>query len=268
MELSLFDRGRRAHMENRFCWFLLCVIAVGAILLMPLSYWVTSDVLLQDTVLPMLVDFLIELCNYVFFWGSFAVVLYVIYRYGFASLRSTLLLYVGAVVIRYLAYLLAGYVVLGFPETINDAWQDDLVYLLLDVLMDLLQMGVLLLAAYFFMERNRPPQTLKRPYPAWLPYERPLGLGQNPLLASVAVAAVLPAVIRLFSRIRYDIAMGGAVGLSDLLWQIFAYFSDVVYLAAGYLLLLLALNSLFLKDEEAYELYSTEEGIGESAEKK
>ena len=126
----------------------------------------------------------------------------------------------------------------------------------------------LLLAAYFFMERNRPPQTLKRPYPAWLPYERPLGLGQNPLLASVAVAAVLPAVIRLFSRIRYDIAMGGAVGLSDLLWQIFAYFSDVVYLAAGYLLLLLALNSLFLKDEEAYELYSTEEGISESAEKK
>ena len=58
------------------------------------------------------------------------------------------------------------------------------------------------------------------------------------------------------------------MGLSDLLWQIFAYFSDVVYLAAGYLLLLLALNSLFLKDEKAYELYSTEEGIGESAEKK
>ena len=266
MELSLFDREQRARLESRFLGILLALVALSAVLLTPLSVWSSTDVLLSDTVLPLAMDFLLEIANYVFFWISFATVLYTVYRYGLGASFGVCKLYAGAVLVRYLAYLFAGYVVLGFPTRFADAWQDDVVYLLLDVLMDYLQMGVILLFSYRWMERSRRTRRLGTPaYPDWLPYRRAFAWRENPLLRTVAVSALLPALIRFFSRVIYDLSLGAAATLGELLWQIFSYSSDVVYMLVGYLVMLLLLNAQFLRDTKAYRAYA--EAISEEPEK-
>ena len=268
MDYTLLDRAQKARLERTLLWFLLVVVAISAFVLMPLSYLLASNVLLRDTVWPMLNDFLLEISNYIYFWGSFAAVLYVIYRYGFRESKGAVGLYCGAALIRYLAYFLIGCVMSGFPTSFRDAWQDELVYLLLDVLMDLAQMGLVLLFAYIWMARQRHFSLKKKSYPAWLPYEGMMALKQNPLLRVTAVAAIIPAGIRLLSRVIYDVSLGGAIDSIDLVWQIIGYASDILYVIVGYLLMLWLLSTRYVKDTSALETFELEHTFEPLAEEK
>lgn len=250
MELSIFDREQKSRLESRYAVILLILIFLGAVVLTPIGNLVNSDISFRETVLPLLIDFFSILVSYLFFWVSFATVLYVIYRYRLSACRTVLVYYVGAVVIRYLANLLAGCIVLGW-EGIGD----EIPYLLINILMDSLQMALVLLIAYRLLERPRRFLRRGNENPDFLPYRGIMDWKENRLLRAAAYSVLIPFVIQLGSRVIYDISLGAAQSSVDLIWQIIAYASDVVYLFVGYLLLILFINSYYLKDSTAYARY-------------
>ena len=70
-------------------------------------------------------------------------------------------------------------------------------------------------------------------------------------LHSVICVAAIPAAVQLISRVIYDISYGAPTSIIDLLWMIVSYTSDVANLFIGYLVIVLLLNRLHMREEKA-----------------
>lgn len=246
MELSLFDLCRKRNLNLRMLIFLFAITLFYAVICTPVSLLVSSDILLSETVLPLLIDVLMLLCNYLFYWVSFAIVLYAIGRFEVGNCISLFGIYVGAVFFRYLANITAGFLVIGFP-TWEDFLSDHLLYLLIDIGMDLILMAVMvLIVSLTFKKASANSSPL-----AGLPIDRLFDL-KNPIQLAAFWSAVIPAAVQLISRVFYDAFYYGApTSLIDLLWMVIYYVSDFANVVIGYLVIVLILNRIFMKEEKA-----------------
>ena len=68
---------------------------------------------------------------------------------------------------------------------------------------------------------------------------------------------MIPSALMLISRVIYDVSLGGAAGLGDLLWMITYYASDIVSIFVGYFVILLLVNRLYLREETAKSNYES-----------
>jgi len=246
MELSLFDLQRKKGMTVRLFAWLFAIAVFYAAVCTPVSRFVLSDVLLSDTVLPFFLDALLLICNYLFYWIAFAFLLYALLRFDLKACAPMLAVYAAVVVFRYLANQIADFCVFGFP-TVNEFFSLYLPYCLLDVFLDLLQMGVVVWGTLKWKSGARNPAGL---LDAEMPVTKIWDWSKR-CLRAVFCAAAVPAAVRLASRVIYDVWYGAPRGLSDLLWMIVAYLFDVACLWIGYFLLVLLLNRIFLREKKA-----------------
>ncbi|MBQ8433079.1 MAG: hypothetical protein IJX28_09375 [Clostridia bacterium] len=242
MELSLFDATRKKKALKSYGILILILTVFYAAVCTPVNLWITSDILIMQTVFPLLWDVLLNFVNILFYWISFAYLLFLFAFWGVKKQFAFFLTYGGIVVFRYCANLLASYCVVGFPEW-EVFWSDALPYLLIDIGMDLVQMliGVWIVYSYVNCRKNTKDG---------LPIQK-LFDATNPILRVVWKLAIIPAALMLLSRVIYDIYLGGAYGLTDLLWMITYYASDLISVLVGYFVILLFMNRFYLKEEEA-----------------
>ncbi|MBR3894729.1 MAG: hypothetical protein IKJ35_06230 [Clostridia bacterium] len=246
MEHSLFDRLRQKRMTVRLFICLFAIAAFYAAVCTPLSRFVLSDVLLSGTMLPLFLDALLLICNYLFYWIAFAFLVFALIRRDLRSCKPMLAVYAAAVVFRYLANQIADFCVVGFPP-INDFFSLYLPYCLLDVLFDFLQMGIVVWVTLALKSgANNPNGILESEMPLTKLWD-----WKKRSLRAVFCAAAVPAAVRLLSRIRYDIWYGIPRGMSDLLWMIAAYLFDVACLWIGYFFILILFNRFWGREKEA-----------------
>ena len=122
-------------------------------------------------------------------------------------------------------------------------------YVMIDVLGDLLLMGIAFLFCYLFLQRKREQK------------EKQIGVGfssvfhfTNPALRCALLISLILMVSRLISRVIFDLNYGAPQGSADLLGMILYYFGDVASSVIGYLVMFLILSQIHLKDEEAKQL--------------
>ncbi len=256
MELSTFEAAHYKDYCKRIGIALTLIVGIYAGLCTPVYLWTTSNILVQTTVFPILWDYVTEIVNYLFFWVGFSAAIYAVFSYGFPALKRMAPIYALAALARYFGSLLVHYLIMGFPE-LSDFVSLTLPFTLLDVLFDCVMLGTVVLVMYMLL-RNRPHTVGKCYYfKDYLPYRKTFDL-KNLLCRTAFVAALLPPVVRLFGRIRYDLYIGGAQSRIDLIWQIVSYASDVIFAPVGYLVLLLLINKLYFYHEEANARYEAE----------
>ena len=225
----MFDQGREKKRTLSLAAFLFGIALFYAVVCTPLSLLVSSDILLADTVLPLLMDVLMLLCNYLFYW---------------IACRPILAVYAGAVFFRYFANMTAGFFVIGFP-TGNEFLKLHLPYLLIDIVLDLLLITLVAFLVCKFKKKQKD-FTPEKVFPITRLFD-----WDSAFLRSTLLVAAIPAAVQLISRVIYDISYGAPTSTVDLLWMIIYYVSDIANVLIGYLVIVLILNRLHLSEEKA-----------------
>ncbi|MBQ9131149.1 MAG: hypothetical protein IJX62_01585 [Clostridia bacterium] len=254
MNLSLFNRTR----YKRILWqyaVVIGLISFAYVIATPIGLRLSSNVLFEDTVIPLLWSTLTDVMHYLFYWASFAYLLLFASRFSLRQSKGFLGTYAAVVAARYVAAMLAGYLENGFP-TGDEFLTEVLFYLILDILLDWVMMAAAVLAVFLVTERA-PWGNMRRvseeqsPMSRWMPFEGMMDL-RNPLLRVNLIIAAIPSLQQLIYRMIYDITYYGvARNLADLLWMISYYLGDLMGILIGYFFILLLLNRFYLTEEKA-----------------
>ena len=246
MELSLFEQTQKKKLICRMAVLLFGIALIYAAVCTPLYLVMSSDVLWAQTPLPMLLDVIMTLANYCFYWIAFAYAVYAIYRFNIAAAIPMLAVYAVASVFQYSANLLSGYFVIGFPSW-EDFASDELPYLILNIFLNLMLMAIAVgLALLVEKKQGDGKKRLTEALPICKLFSFQRGI---PFAAWVM--ALVPAAAQFLSRLRYDIAYGAPRGLLDLIWMVVYYCSDVLNVLIGYLVIVWVWNQISFKETEA-----------------
>lgn len=246
MDLSCFEQTQKRKLTLRLSILLFGIAFFYASVCTPLYLILSSNVLLAGTPLPMLLDVVTTLANYLFYWISFAYAAYMICRFGLRTAASAIAVYAGATVFLYSANLLTGYAVIGFPAW-EDFASDELPYLFLNIFLNLLLMAVAVLLATLCERRHRDGRGRMTDV---LPFRSLFSICHGMPRLSWAISCI-PAAAQILSRLRYDISIGAPRGWLDLLWIVVYYCSDVLSILLGYLAVVWIWNHIALKEADA-----------------
>ena len=239
-------------------WFLIFAIAcVGFIsaIYTPVYLLLSSNALWDSSIVLFLWTELIgPIMDFSFYWGSFAFLIYIYLRFGKKQIQYFVLICAAAVVARYLFTMLVSFSIMSFPGW-DTFWEEEFWGALFSIMMDCLQMiGVLLLAEFCC----RRPLMSAKAYSKGregeeliadcLPIESHLSI-QKPLPKLCFFAALIPAGLKILSRLYYDIFFWGLPeDAADWLLMATYYVVDVATLFIGYFVLLYVMQ-LFYTDE-------------------
>ena len=247
MDHSLYFAARKKKARKSFLIFSVALVLVYAFVFTTVNILITSDALMARSILPVLWGIVMDLSNFLFYWIAFAFLI----LFGFSYDRKTKgfwISYVAVVLVRYLLNQLASSLLLGF-YSINDFLSDSLPFILIDIVMDLLQ------ALVAFLIVRKLAQFSKEELTAHIPSDRLFDLS-NPILKTAFWVSVIPAAVRILSRLIYDLFIGIPKSFGDLLWMVTYYLFDLLSFLVGYFVILFCLNRFALKEQRASAEYN------------
>lgn len=260
MQDFAFVSYRRRKTFGAYILWMLGLALFHAAVFNPIYLWITSDVLLSETVLSLILNVLSDIYNYLFYWVTFAFFVFAMTRFSLSTALGIGGVFLGGMALRYLLDTLGGYIVMGFPA-LDDFWFS-LVFIGFDLLGDLFLVGIAFLIAWIIFssqkERLRPKEK-KVAFFEWMPASSFWSL-QNPVLLMSLSSCVWMGLWMIGSRIYFDLNVGAPTGPVDLLWMITYYLSDLAMILVGYLVVHLLLNQGYMNELRSEELYSSRDG--------
>ena len=218
----------------------------------PVYIFFASDVQISNTVMPQIWDVVQDATQLAFYWSAFAFVIFLSAKHSVRESVPMIGIYAGCAFGRYFFSLIVGYLMLAGSAGF-DSLGEDLLYLLIDVLLDLLQMGLvtLLITLLLRTPSNASNEDGAAPKCKKSLHFKALFDFSNAVLRCVAFAALIPAVMRLLARIRFDLFFGAPQNKIDLIWMILSYTGDICCWIIGYLIIFLIVHCLRLSHEAA-----------------
>lgn len=247
MEPSSFEEYRKKRLHRIGAWILFAVALFYAAVCTPIYLWSSSDILVKETVFPQIWDFIQSLLQFAFYWIAAAYLVYLVYTDHTRGAARFLVPLAIASCIHWLGSLAVGTAMLGT----DFSWEilsEDLFYALFDVLIDMVQFALMLFIAYWYVERKDGREALQNDLPIAKLFDK-----TNRFECAVFFCVLLPSAIHLISRVRYDISFGAAQNLTDLLWMIFFYLTDLLSILIGYLAVILLIGWIDGKEKKTME---------------
>lgn len=224
-------------------WLLIGIAAFYSIICTAVYHWAENDILIADSVFPSIWDMVQQIIQIAFYWIAFAFFLFLSARHTVKGILAFLWGYAACVCGRYLLSFAVGSLMVMEPFEITTFFED-LLYIFIDVVVDLAQMGLVVLIYTKLIEPRRVNGEIK------IPLDRKLFDFSDSFLRCMMFSALIPGVLRIVGRIRYDIFFGAAQDFIDLLWMIFYYASDIASVFVGYLVIYFIVSHLTLKEKE------------------
>ncbi len=252
MQNLLFDELCIKRVKKHFSIFAIICVVFLSFIYTPVYLLLSSNVVWRGSVLLFLLTELIEpLIDFAFYWGSFAFLIYIYLRFGKKQIKDYAIIYAVAVVARYLFTMLAGYILMSFPDA-KTFWGEEFLSALFSIGMDALQMlGVLLLTEFCC----RRPLMQTKMYSKGsdgeemladcFPIEGLFNL-KKPLSKLCFFSALIPAGLKLLSRLYFDIFFWGLpTDAAEWILMVTYYIGDAASFAIGYLVLLYLLQAFY-----------------------
>ena len=249
--LSLLEQMRKRLLLRRYLLFFAAVIVFHSVIYYPVYLFLASDVAWKSSIVFFLWTEIAEpLSVYLFFWGSFAFLIYAGIRHSARATVPYLIVYAVGSVLRYALQNVCFIVMMGLP-----AWQRyfDLAEILWNILLDLLVMALVFVLLLLHLPRMCTGG--KSPVENCLPVEGFFSL-KNLLVRLSLLAAAVPSLAKIIVRASYDIQavlLGGDTpsGAAEIFLMITYYVTDVLTALLGHLLIQLILSALHLSDVKA-----------------
>lgn len=255
MQNLLFDELCIKRLKKSFLIFAIACVGFISVIYTPVYLLLASNVLWRGSLLLFLwTELMGPLVDFSFYWGSFAFLIYIYLRFGKKQIKYFAIVAALSIAARYVITLIVNFALMSFPGW-EMIWQEELPSALFGILMDALQMlGVLLLAEFCC----RRPLMQAKAYTKGSEGEEMIGDClpitsffniKQPLNKLCFFAALIPAGIKLLSRLYYDIFFWGLpTDASEWLLVVTYYIGDVASFLVGYFVLLYLLQTIFANE--------------------
>ncbi len=250
MELSFFDQSRKVCLRRQMTVALFSIVIVYAVICTPISLWCTSDILIAESVFPLIWDEIMTIINYAYYWVAFSFSLYACFRFDPCHHAPFMLTLGVAVSVRYPLNLVAGYFVNGFP--VVDDFLTELPYVLFDILLDLVVFALCWVVMRLIKKRIpvRKYEKKGEAFARFVPFKSLFSI-QNPVQCSLFVGSGFLTLLKIGSRVIYDVSYGAPSSLPDFLWMVFYYTVDILGFFIGVIACVLIVNHLALSEARA-----------------
>ena len=242
-DLNSFDRMMKQRLLIALAaWSVFLTLLYSAVCT-PIQLWITGDILLRDTLLPTVLDLVVSVLNFAFYWVSFAYLVYGASRFGTRTGCVLLAIFAGASLLRYLISQLMTYWVMHDVFSWTHL-RDAVLFVLFDCLM-------FAIALWLVTVKNR--QTARSGgLMTQMPLARLFDFGK-PLARVILIVAAIPSLVHLITRLIYDLSVLGGIPttLFDVIWILVGYVSELVFALVGYMVIVVILNSRFVSDAKS-----------------
>ncbi len=245
MKFSIIEQDRKQKTEKLASLLIWGIALFGAVICTPISIWLSSDVIFSDTALPQIWDVVLAISQFAFYWAAFSFLIYLCAEYGLENNRGLLKSYALCVAVRYPLSLLVGCLMLGWSD-----FGGNILTTIFNMVFDCLQLLIVIwiITKWFGKKKLKNGAEISdRFFNFKLPTQRALFF-----------ATLLSCVIRIITRIIYDLFIGEAQGLIDLIGIIVFYLFDVLIFFIAYLLALMLVGRLRLNDQLAKEKFESD----------
>ena len=192
---------------------LLLVFSAVYISLSAVYNLVLTNIVYSQTLLPILMELALSLCDLCAYAACFAIFIYSIYLFGVKRSMPKVLIYIGVLLAKMLLDTTVALLIFG------GGWRfEEMLYILLMWIFELILAFVVVLIAHLCL-KNKENLTLEF---------TKLYSKDNALQSSALVVASVIAGIKILSRLIYDIGYGLPDGIVDLLWMLAGYASDII----------------------------------------
>jgi hypothetical protein len=263
MKLSLYEACRRNRLTKRFAIWSFGIAFFYSAVCQPVLTWALSDYLIRESFFPIVWEMLGKVTNYLFYFFAFAYMLYLVSRFTLKNCYGFFAIYLASSAFLYTVSLISTCLLMGFEDFVLN----DLLDILMYVSFDAVQMGVAVLIAWgllhkmqersiraYYLELTKNPSA-EAVMPQWLPFESFYNRENKLMRASLFVSAI-PALLSLMGRLYYDVFFYGIpMSTSDILWMIFSYVSDFAFILIGYLIVILLLNRIDMRENQRKQAY-------------
>ena len=237
--ISLFDQMRKAKLIKQYMLFLSAIVLFYSVIYYPLYLYLDSNIIWRNSIYYLLLTEVAEpLAGYLFFWCSFAYVIYVGVRFSYQSTVPFLIVYCVGTFLKYALENICFIVIMGFPRWTNSVRVFDLIF---SVVMDIVIMGFCTLLLFLVFKRKERGDVLD----AYMPFSGFFRLS-NPVQRAAFLAALLPSAARLASRAYYDVRLILAQRIPDTAPEIFLvftyYLTDCLTAAVGCIVITMMLS--------------------------
>ena len=254
MNLSPLQMIQKKKTLKEYWIIILALVFFYAIVCVPISIVTQTNAVVMDSPFPLIWETLMQVLNYVFYWISFAYLIYFLFSFGMSNSRDFFVAYALNVLLRYgLNQFVTSYLY-GMPS-VDEFISNSLSEMIFFVIMDLLQMVIATWIAYLCARTG---VTVK----ACMPVKKLFDF-KNPLISTAFKLALIPAVIMILQRIVYDLgfvqALSNSVSLIlGIIGVVIFYLADVLCVLIGHFVILLYMNRFFLRDEKIRIAYEAE----------
>ena len=256
MQKDLFYELCIKRIKKYFLIFAIACVVVRSFIYTPVYLLLSSNVTWEGTVLLFLWTELIDpLTDYAFYWGAFAFFIYGFLRFDKKPVKYFFPIYVAATMARYIFSMLVKFALMTFTSW-EEILVNDIPNLAIGTVMDCLQIvGVLLLAEFCCRRPLMTNKTYSRGnfgekiIADYLPVEGFFNF-KNYLSKVCFWASLIPAGIKLFTRLYYDVFVWKVLpqGIEEWLLISTYYVADIAAFFIGYFVLLYVLQ-MFYTDE-------------------
>lgn len=219
--MTLADNSTRKKLFLYLLISITVLFSLISLVLSPLYTVATSNIAYMYSLLPSIILILTDMLNFLAMVISFSIIVYTIIKFGMRTSSSFVLTYIIACFLKYTLDMLLSYLILKRVD----------VYTIVNSVgaffIDLL---LILIAAFIAYARYKKDRSLK----------------------SAAIGcSILVATSKVISRAIYDISMGPPTDVTDLIWMIVSYASDLIIGVIFLIFTFLIFN--FLKKKETAE---------------
>ena len=226
--LTVFKKKMRQHIALASLVFFSVYLALSIVYDM-----VCSDIVLSITLLPTALNTMVSLCDVVAYGVCFSLLLYSIYVIGVKPSLSLVYVYCGAVLVKYIANIALHILVFKSAPYVADY-----IYVLI-----IWALEVLLTVAVLFIIKI----SLTKQQGKTVAFTK-LFSTSNPLQVTSLAIAVFISATKLVQRLVYDISYGAPSGISEFLWILGAYLSDILILFIVYLVCNFTIRHIYNKN--------------------
>ncbi|MBE6597209.1 MAG: hypothetical protein E7641_06010 [Ruminococcaceae bacterium] len=217
------------------------LFSLSSLVLAPIYIYTCSDVLFSVTAIPEILDIVIDIVDVFAYSICFAALIYSTSKFGSGGTVKLIMVFSAACFLRYTANLLITFLGYGSLST-GDAFSVILPF----VLDTAIAVSVVLVASSAMKSFYKRTASQGVSSVINASDKKIINLG-NPLHVSALYSGAILSFVRIATRIIYDIFIGLPSTLSDAVWMITYYISDLLILVIVYALSLYTFAKLELK---------------------
>lgn len=233
----------------------LILFSLLSFILKPTYTFMCSDVIYSVTVWPEILEIIIDAIEVITYAISFAIIIYSIFRFSASGSRSLITTYCIIILLKYLIDTAVSFIFDGAVSL------DDIVFVLIYFLFDAVILTIIVLcSARLIDSANARKNSIEKAntvlgiknssYDDSIFASNKFFSKSNPLQCSALIAGIVLSAAKIISRIRFDIYVGAPTSLSDAMWMVTYYISDILIALIVYAISVFMFSTLYSSEKK------------------